>query len=197
MATPWVLTLRPRTSTYSVPMRRLFWCDFLRWTRQERGPHLTNRKIGRTRKFSALAPSRPAPVFWHFRTGTRPSETAPRSLQWWVSLEGEWSFQWSPDPWSRPVDFYREDFDTSQWNRLKVPSNWQLHGYGVPIYTNIKYPFLKDPPRVTGTPPVEFTSYRWRNQVGSYRRTFEFPIPGLVGRSFFTSMASIPPITCG
>ena len=37
------------------------------------------------------------------------------------------------------------------------------------------YPFLKDPPRVTGTPPVEFTSYRWRNQVGSYRRTFGVP----------------------
>ena len=58
---------------------------------------------------------------------------------------------------------------------LKVPSNWQLHGYGVPLYTNKTYPFLKDPPRVTGTPPVEFTSYRWRNQVGSYRRTFRMP----------------------
>ena len=34
---------------------------------------------------------------------------------------------------------------------LEVPSNWQLHGYGVPLYTNMRYPFLKDPPRVTGT----------------------------------------------
>ena len=92
-----------------------------------------------------------------------------------LSLAGDWSFQWSPDPWSRPVDFHRADFDTSQWALLKVPSNWQLHGYGVPLYTNITYPFLKDPPRVTGTPPVEFTSYRWRNQVGSYRRTFRIP----------------------
>jgi beta-galactosidase len=93
----------------------------------------------------------------------------------WMILEGMWSFQWSPDPWSRPIDFYRRDFDASQWSLLEVPSNWQLNGYGVPVYTNKRYPFLKDPPRVTGTPPVEFTSYRWRNQVGSYRRTFRVP----------------------
>ena len=99
----------------------------------------------------------------------------PQESEWLVSLAGDWLFQWSPDPWSRPVDFYRQDFDTSKWNSLTIPSNWQLHGYGVPLYTNIKYPFLKDPPRVTGTPPAEFTSHRWRNQVGSYRRTFRVP----------------------
>ena len=104
--------------------------------------------------------------------------------EWRLSLAGDWLFQWSPDPWSRPLDFYRGDFDTSQWGTLGVPSNWQLHGYGVPLYTNITYPFLKDPPRVTGTPPVEFTSYRWRNQVGSYRRTFRVPESWL-GRAVF------------
>ncbi len=82
------------------------------------------------------------------------------------------------------MDFYRQDFDTSQWNSLPVPSNWQLHGYAVPLYSNIKYPFLKGPPRVTGTPPVEFTSYRWRNQVGSYRRTFRVP-DSWTGRATF------------
>ena len=90
-------------------------------------------------------------------------------------MKGTWSFQWSPDPWSRPVDFYRRDFDASKWGFLKVPSNWQLNGYGVPLYSNKTYPFVKDPPHVTGTPPVEYTSYRWRNQVGSYRRTFRVP----------------------
>jgi beta-galactosidase len=123
------------------------------------------------------------------RTGTEPSRASfsafpdreaalrnePEQSEWMLSLAGDWLFQWSPDPWSRPVDFYRADFDVSQWALLRVPSNWQLHGYGVPLYTNITYPFVKDPPRVTGTPPVEYTSYRWRNQVGSYRRTFRIP----------------------
>ena len=99
----------------------------------------------------------------------------PFGSSWIVSLHGMWSFQWSPDPWSSPSGFYRRDFDASQWSLLKVPSNWQLEGYGLPLYTNKRYPFLKDPPRVTKAPPVEFTSYRWRNQVGSYRRTFQLP----------------------
>ena len=117
----------------------------------------------------------PRASFFPFPNREQALRNQPDESEWMLSLAGDWLFQWSPDPWSRPVDFYRADFDTSQWRLLKVPSNWQLHGYGVPLYTNITYPFLKDPPRVTGTPPVEFTSYRWRNQVGSYRRTFTIP----------------------
>ena len=100
----------------------------------------------------------PARAFSPFRDRDQAMQNELADSEWMVSLAGTWSFQWSPDPWSRPVDFYRRDFDASQWSLLKVPSNWQLHGYGVPLYTNKKYPFLKDPPRVTGTPPVEFTS---------------------------------------
>jgi beta-galactosidase len=117
----------------------------------------------------------PRASFFAFPNREQALRNEPEKSEWMLPLAGEWLFQWSPDPWSRPVDFYRADFDTSQWGLLRVPSNWQLHGYGVPIYTNITYPFLKDPPRVTGTPPVEFNSYRWRNQVGSYRRTFRIP----------------------
>jgi beta-galactosidase len=113
--------------------------------------------------------------FFSFQERDRAMRNDPSECDWILSLGGTWSFQWSPDPWSRPIDFYRRDFDTSQWALLEVPSNWQLNGHGVPLYTNKRYPFLKDPPRVTGTPPVEFTSYRWRNQVGSYRRTFLVP----------------------
>ena len=117
----------------------------------------------------------PRASFVSFRDRDQAMQNELADSEWMVSLAGTWSFQWSPDPWSRPVDFYRRDFNASQWSLLKVPSNWQLHGYGVPLYTNKKYPFAKDPPSVTGTPPVEFTSFRWRNQVGSYRRTFRVP----------------------
>jgi len=94
---------------------------------------------------------------------------------WVISLNGLWRFFWSPDPEARPNAFYQPDFEVSNWATIEVPSNWQLHGYGVPIYTNRAYPFAKAPPSVMNEPPAEYTTYRWRNQVGSYRRTFQLP----------------------
>ena len=92
-----------------------------------------------------------------------------------ISLDGEWLFHWSKDPESRPVDFYREDFDVSGWDkptvstgRLKVPGNWQLQGFGKPIYVNMQYPFHRDRPSVTGEPNKDWYAYDHRNPVGSY-----------------------------
>ena len=73
-----------------------------------------------------------------------------------VSLDGEWLFHWSKDPDSRPVDFYREDYDVSQWDMIRVPGNWQLQGYGKPIYVNMQYPFHRDRPSVTGEPKKDW-----------------------------------------
>ncbi len=89
-----------------------------------------------------------------------------------VSLDGIWKFHWSKDPWSRPVNFYSNDFDTSDWDDIFVPGNWQMQGYGIPIYTNWTYPFKKDQPKVTSEPPIEYFSYNNRNPVGSYITSF-------------------------
>ena len=56
-----------------------------------------------------------------------------------------------------------------------MPSNWQMEGYGIPLYSNVTYPFKKNLPYVMGEPPQDYTSYRWRNQVGSYRTEFAVP----------------------
>ena len=85
-----------------------------------------------------------------------------------VSLDGEWQFHWSRNPEERIVDFYREDYDVSQWGKITVPGNWQTQGYGTPIYININYPFMKDRPRVTTEPPKDWTAYENRNPVGQY-----------------------------
>ena len=66
-----------------------------------------------------------------------------------VSLDGEWLFHWSPNPDTRPADFYREDYDVSDWSKISVPGNWQTQGYGTPIYININYPFVRNRPSVT------------------------------------------------
>ena len=85
-----------------------------------------------------------------------------------VSLDGEWQFHWSKDPDSRPADFYREDFDVSGWDNIKVPGCWQLQGFGKPIYVNMQYPFHRDRPSVTGEPNKDWYAYDHRNPVGSY-----------------------------
>ena len=85
-----------------------------------------------------------------------------------VSLDGQWHFRWSPNPDERPVGFEAADYDVSRWDRIAVPGNWQTQGYGTPIYTNIKYPFVRNRPFVTGEPPKDWTAYEKRNPVGSY-----------------------------
>jgi beta-galactosidase len=105
-------------------------------------------------------------------------------------LDGAWKFQWSRRPEERPVDFYKPDFDTSAWRDIRVPSNWEMEGYGTPIFSNITYPFKRDAPRVTTEPPREWTAYRERNPVGSYRRTFEVPAEW-AGRQIFLTFGGV------
>ena len=89
-----------------------------------------------------------------------------------VSLDGRWRFHWSRNPKERPAGFFNEDFDVSQWDFIDVPGNWQTQGFGVPIYTNINYPFVRNRPSVTTEPPKHWTAYENRNPVGSYVTTF-------------------------
>ena len=81
---------------------------------------------------------------------------------WFMSLNGEWKFNYADSPASRPVDFYRADFDVSAWSNIPVPSNWEREGHGYAIYVNVPYAFEIDEPNV----PTE------ENPVGSYRRDF-------------------------
>lgn len=86
-----------------------------------------------------------------------------------MSLDGEWYFHWSKDPWSRPLEFYKTDYDCSDWDKIQVPGNWQMQNYGIPIYANEPYPFEKDKPRVTTEPKDKsWYTYNHRNPVGSY-----------------------------
>ena len=89
-----------------------------------------------------------------------------------ISLDGEWLFHWSRNPEERPVDFYRDDYDATGWDKVTVPGNWQTQGHGTPIYININYPFMRNRPSVTTEPPKDWTAYENRNPVGSYVTQF-------------------------
>lgn len=92
-----------------------------------------------------------------------------------MSLDGTWKFRWTPVPHERVADFYRTDFDDRTWTDFPVPANWEVNGYGTPIYVSAGYPFRIDPPRVMSEPKPNYTTYRERNPVGQYRRTFRLP----------------------
>lgn len=94
---------------------------------------------------------------------------------WYRSLDGDWRFHWAPHPDQRPRTFFEPGYDDSAWKTLPVPANWEMHGYGTPIYVSAGYAFKIAPPRVMDEPKADYTTFKERNAVGSYRRTFEVP----------------------
>lgn len=81
-----------------------------------------------------------------------------------LSLDGMWRFRFAEDLSCAPSDFHEAGYDVSAWDEIAVPSCWEMQGYGYPIYTNTKYPFVCQPPYI----PRD-------NPVGSYVRTFHVP----------------------
>ena len=92
-----------------------------------------------------------------------------------ICLNGTWKFRWTPVPDEGIVEFYQTDFNDKDWVGFPVPANWEVNGYGTPIYVSAGYPFKIDPPRVMGEPKVDYTTYKERNPVGQYRRSFQLP----------------------
>ena len=91
------------------------------------------------------------------------------------SLNGDWKFHWVKHPDERPKEFYRPEYKTSGWDDMSVPSNWELQGYGTPIYTNVTFPHPRNPPFILTDVPAHYTAAREPNPVGSYRRSFTVP----------------------
>ncbi|MFX1324415.1 MAG: sugar-binding domain-containing protein, partial [Promethearchaeota archaeon] len=87
---------------------------------------------------------------------------------YYKSLNGNWKFYWVRKPADRPKEFFRKDYNVENWDEIPVPSNWQMHGYGIPIYLNIRYP------RSVKQNDIPKISHEY-NPVGSYRTEFTIP----------------------
>jgi len=87
----------------------------------------------------------------------------------YASLNGSWKFHFAENAEARPQDFYKQDFDCSQWADIQVPGHWQLQGYDYPQYTNIIYPWVGHEDLKPPFAPVKY------NPVGSYVRSFSIP----------------------
>ena len=92
-----------------------------------------------------------------------------------ISLNGEWKFNWTKTPDEQPDGFWTTDFDDSQWKTFPVPADWEMNGYGTPIYSSSGYTFKINPPYVMTTPKERYTAYVERNPTGVYRRSFTIP----------------------
>jgi len=116
-----------------------------------------------------------------FATYQQAKEADWESSPFYKSLNGEWKFNWVPKPADSPLDFYKIGYDISEWNEIPVPGNWQMYGYGIPIYVNVKFPFVVvDPPNIPHN----------NNPVGSYRRDFTIP-DNWDGRKIFIHFAGV------
>ena len=128
--------------------------------------------------------------FFSFRNIEEARKVLPENSSYWKSLDGMWKFHWAPNPDERPKDFFRTDYDVSKWDDIKVPVSWNMAGlqrngknkYGDPLYSNQRVIFqhswqpMNDwKGGVMRTPPKDWMTYRNRNEVGSYRRTFSVP----------------------
>lgn len=131
----------------------------------------------------------PRAYFFSFNNEKQATQVLPEYSSYWQSLNGQWRFHWSKTPDQRPKDFYKTDYDTSKWDAIPVPSNWNVYGiqkdgslkYGLPIYVNQPVIFYHERKvddwrkGVMRTPPTDWTTYEYRNEVGSYVREFEVP----------------------
>lgn len=88
----------------------------------------------------------------------------PQSSPFYQSLNGTWKFVYADRIADAPTNYFEPNLDDSQWSNLPVPSNWERKGFGTAIYTNIVYPFPKNPPFIGGD-----------NPVGTYRKSFTVP----------------------
>ena len=122
---------------------------------------------------------------WFAYESPEAAQTGDKTLsERFVTLNGNWKFNWVRDADQRPTDFFRVGYNDKGWNDMPVPGLWELNGYGDPVYLNVGYAwrgwFKNDPPHV----PIE------QNHVGSYRRTVDIPA-AWAGRQIVAHFGSV------
>jgi len=140
-----------------IPAEEDRWADF-------ENPRVTGRNHLAPRATMVICPDRATAL----RIG--PVSNAERiKSPWYRSLNGRWKYHYASNYLARIPGFWRTDFEDSTWATIPVPSNVEMHGYGIPIYVNIQYPWPGpwQPPKVPRDDP--------NNTVNQYRRTFTLP----------------------
>ncbi|NLR82176.1 glycoside hydrolase family 2 TIM barrel-domain containing protein [Chitinophaga eiseniae] len=109
-----------------------------------------------------------------FENETLAQQREKNASTYFLSLNGSWKFNWVQDPRKRSVDFYKVDYNDAGWDNFKVPANWEVNGYGLPIYVNQPYEFAgRGKTGEDMNPPFDIPEDN--NPVGSYRKKINIP----------------------
>ena len=153
----------------------------------------------------SLNKEQPQTYTFSFANTVEALKVLPEASSYYQSLDGTWKFHWVSSPEERPKEFCQPDFDVSAWDDIKVPGCWNVQGlqkdgsmkYGVPIYVNqpvIFYHEVKEGDWREGVmrrPKDErYTTYKYPNEVGSYRRNFQIP-SGWKGREIYINFDGV------
>ena len=128
-------------------------------------------------------------LFSSFSSVNDARKVLPEYAKDYISLDGEWRFHFAKNPDERPKNFFEKGYDDSKWDLLQVPVSWNMAGiqkdgtlkYGVPIYVNqwVIFKYNIEPgdwkKGVMRVPPKNYTTYEYRNEVGSFKRNFDIP----------------------
>jgi len=122
--------------------------------------------------------------YFAFASQTEAENGCMEQSQNYLSLNGDWNFNWVENAWQRPTDFYELGYNDKGWDEMPVPGLWELNGFGDPVYVNIGYAwrnqYKNNPPLV----PEE------NNHVGSYRREIVIP-ENWDGKKIFAHFGSV------
>jgi len=109
-------------------------------------------------RLSSRATLFPAPSIEAARSESRAASS------YYKLLNGMWYFYYAETPLDIPENYFADAAECWDWDMIPVPACWQMHGYDIPQYTNVNFPFPADPPFVPDD-----------NPVGCYRREFTLP----------------------
>ena len=101
-------------------------------------------------------------TFYSYETENLAINNIPQKSEYYKTLNGNWKFNWVAKPSEAVKSFEKVDFNAAEWKNIDVPSNWEMRGYGTPIYTNSTYPFFSDFPFIN----------HHDNPVGHYIKSF-------------------------
>lgn len=98
------------------------------------------------------------------------------------NISGSWKFRMTDSPEKVPEGFETFNFKEEDWADIPVPSNWELQGYGKPVYTNMLYPFQRgnktshfELETAKGQVELNAPNVPEKNLTGYYHTAFEIP----------------------
>lgn len=107
--------------------------------------------------------------YFAFETSEKAKENNYLLSNRYINLNGQWKFLWNEDFRKLPKDFFKPNYNDARWDKINVPSVWELNGYGVPIYVNPFYEFAMKNPNPPDIPDDVL------QPGGLYRREFTIP----------------------